>query len=50
MNKLSKNEMLKLTSQEIDDNKIKEFKEYASSKYGEYVVIPISLFVLSKYT
>ena len=50
LNKLSKNEMLKLTSQEIDDNKIKEFKEYASSKYGEYVNIPISLFVLSKYT
>lgn len=50
LNNLSEKEMLKFTNEKIDSEKLKEFKDFAYSKYGDYVNIPISLFVLSKYT
>jgi hypothetical protein len=49
LNNLSKNEMLKLTNIELDESKINEFKEYAIKKYGEYVCVPISMIILSKF-
>ena len=41
--------MLKLTNMELEEDKIKEFKEYALQKYGEYVCVPISMIILSKF-
>jgi len=49
INHLSKKEMLKLTNIDLDEEKIKEFKEYALEKYGEYVCVPISMIMLSKF-
>ena len=49
INNLSRNEMLKLTNEELNDDKIKEFKDFALKKYGDYACIPISMIILSKY-
>ena len=49
INHLSKKEMLKLTNMELNEDKIKEFKEFALEKYGEYVCVPISMIMLSKF-
>ena len=48
INNLDKQEMKKLTNEDLDNDKIKEFKEYAFKKYGQYASVPISMFVLSK--
>jgi hypothetical protein len=45
---LTKNELLKLTNINLDNNKIKEFKKYANKKYGEHVCVPLSIIILSK--
>jgi len=49
INNLSKNEMLKLTNEELNEDKIQEFKKFALEKYGDYACIPISMIVLSKF-
>lgn len=48
LDNLSKNEMLKLTNENIDDEKLSKFKNFAISKYDTHVIIPISIFILSK--
>ena len=48
INKLNKNEMLKLTNQELSEEKIDEFKKYALEKYGDYASVPISVIILRK--
>jgi hypothetical protein len=48
INDLNKIEMLKLTNEKLDDNKIEEFKQFALEKYGSSVCVPISLIILSK--
>ena len=45
---LTKDELLKLTNINLDDNKIKDFKKYANKKYGEHVCVPVSIIILSK--
>ena len=48
INELTKKEMLKLTNIKLNDDKIKEFKNYALKKYGEHVCVQVSLIILSK--
>ena len=48
INDLNKIEMLKLTNEKLDDDKIEEFKQFALKKYGSSVCVPISLIILSK--
>lgn len=45
---LTKDELLKLTNINLDNNKIKQFKKYANKKYGEHVCVPVSIIILSK--
>ena len=45
---LTKDELLKLTNINLDNNRIKEFKKYANKKYGEHVCVPLSIIILSK--
>ena len=49
INKLNKNEMLKLTNQELSHEKIEEFKNYALEKYGDYASVPISVIILKNF-
>ncbi len=49
LNTLTKNDMYKLTNTELDEGKVQEFKKYALEKYGEYVCVPISMILLSKF-
>lgn len=49
LNTLTKNDMYKLTNTELDEDKVQEFKKYALEKYGEYVCVPISMILLSKF-
>ena len=46
VNKLNKIEMLKLTNENISDEKIEDFKKFALEKYGDYVSVPISVIIL----
>lgn len=48
IDKLTKNEMFKFTNVELDEEKIKKFKNYALQKYGRHVCVPISFIILSK--
>ena len=38
--------MLKLTNENISDEKIEDFKKFALEKYGDYVSVPISVIIL----
>lgn len=48
INNLDQKEMKKLTNENLDDEKINQFKEFAYKKYGQFASVPISMFVLSK--